>query len=96
MIKYYRAQINWIIPENGGRKRIPPKGTKYAPIIRLSENKDDVWSIVFMCPDFSITNEIVFSFLADADQRIVFEREREYILYEGGKKVADLSNINLF
>ena len=29
MIKYYRAQINWIIPENGGRKRIPPKGTKY-------------------------------------------------------------------
>ena len=84
------SKIEWVSAENGGRKRIPPAGTRYCPIISLDDNEEAVimWSIDFICPDFTKTNMIEFSFLADDAPIEKIVLNEKYYLYEGNKIIA--------
>lgn len=91
MEEYFEALIKWISAEEGGRKELPRQGTRYCPIIRLTEEKNNVdWSIDFVCPDFSESSEIEFEFLADRAPRWLVKTGIQYGLYEGRKKVAEI------
>ena len=84
MIKYYEARIEWIAHEQGGRKEIPPEGTRYCPLIKI--NGEDC-SIDFICPEFSVTSIIKFKFFSN---QICYNLSANdsYELFEGEKKVA--------
>lgn len=86
MSKDFSAKIEWIPHNEGGRKKYPPKETRYCPMI----NVDDVtsWSIDFICPDFSETDFISFRFLVDEAPNDAITMGAKYDLYEGGKRVA--------
>lgn len=91
----FTAHIEWIAYENGGRRSVPPKGTRYCPLIRLCENERCVeWSIDFICPDFSETNLVDFSFLVKEAPINLVELDREYDVFEGAKKVAKIRVIS--
>lgn len=89
MNKKHLAKITWFSEDEGGRKIIPPEGVRYCPIIGTVQ-ENNIWSIDFICPDFSKTNIIEFSFLsADAPEGLIALNER-YCLFEGTKKVAEI------
>lgn len=83
----YIAKIQWLSNENGGRKKLPPKNTRYCPIIQL-DNDEKKYSIDFICPDFSKTDLIEFSFLVDNAPTELIENNHYYDLSEGEKTVA--------
>ena len=84
------SKIEWVSFEKGGRRLIPPKGTRYCPIIMLDDEEGKKWSIDFVCPDFSETDLIEFSFLVDDAPTEKIILKKTYDLYEGNKKVARL------
>ena len=91
MKAYFISKIEWVSFEKGGRRVIPPKGTRYCPIIMLDGEEGKKWSIDFICPDFNETDLIEFSFLVDDDaptEKII--PKKTYDLFEGNKKVARL------
>ena len=91
MKRYYVAAIKWISNDKGGRKSIPREGTRYCPLVRICKADSRVdWSIDFVCPDFSITNNIEFRFLVNDVPDNLIEKHATYGLYEGNKHVADL------
>lgn len=94
MIKYFISQIDWIPYEEGGRKKFPPEGVRYCPLIRINgvANYED-WSIDFICPDFEKTNLIKFKFLVDNAPYELIKNNMNYYIYEGNKKVAKLKII---
>ena len=83
----YIAKIQWLLNENGGGKKQPPKNTRYCPIIQL-DNNEMKYSIDFICPDFSKTDLIEFSFLVDNAPTELVENNHYYDLSEGEKTVA--------
>lgn len=90
--QYYIARITWISED--GRKNIPPEATRYCPIIDLP-TESETWSIDFVCPDFEKTDVIEFSFLAlNAPDHMIHKNEK-YDLYEGSKKVAQITIIGI-
>ncbi len=90
MKSYYIAKIEWVSFEKGGRRVIPPIGTRYCPLIMLDDEKEKKWSIDFVCPDFNKTDLIEFSFLVDGAPTEKIILKKTYDLYEGKKKVAKL------
>lgn len=86
MTEYFISSINWIPSEKGGRNKVPPKGTRYCPMIRFCNNED--WSIDFICPDFEETDMIEFKFLVGNAPRGGVEIDKNYAVYEGNKLVA--------
>lgn len=87
----FNARIEWISYENGGRRCVPPQGTRYCPLIRLYEKERCVeWSINFVCPDFNETDLIDFAFLAKEAPIDLVELNKEYDIFEGAKKVAKI------
>lgn len=86
----FTATIQWLSPEDGGRKKLPPKGTRYCPLLRLDTNDKESWSIDCICPDFEQTDLIEFSFLVDEAPTEKIIIKKTYDLYEGNKKVAKL------
>ena len=90
MKTYFISQIEWVSFEKGGRRVIPPKGIRYCPIIMIDGKEREKWSIDFVCPDFSETDLIEFSFLVDDAPTEKIKIEKTYDLYEGNKKVAKL------
>ena len=90
MKRYYIASVKWISLENGGRK-MPCKGTRYCPIIRLNQVNDyEDWSIDFICPDFSKESHIRFKFLVDNGPDHLIKINQKYEICEGNKKVAEI------
>ncbi len=87
---YFFSKIEWVSVEKGGRNNISLKGTRYCPIIMIDDEEGKKWSIDFVCPDFSETDLIEFSFLVDdaPTEKIIIKKT--YDLYEGNKKVAKL------
>lgn len=83
----FTATIKWLSSENGCRKKLPPEGTRFCPIIKLGE-EEKKWSIDFICPDFTKTDLIEFSFLVDDAPTDMVEINHYYDLCEGEKKVA--------
>lgn len=95
MNKFFVASISWISFEEGGRKIIPPKGTRYCPLIHLNDEMYCAdWSIDFICPNFSKTNVINFKFLAKNAPYHLIKRGEKYEIYEGRKKVAKIDIID--
>ena len=91
MKSYFTAHIEWIAYENGGRRCIPPQGTRYCPLIRLYEKERcGEWSIDFICPDFNETDLIDFVFLAQEAPSGLVELNKEYDIFEGAKKVEKI------
>lgn len=91
MERYYVANLEWISSDKGGRKSIPREGTRYCPLVRICKDEGSVdWSIDFVCPDFSITNNKKFKFLVNNAPDNLIEKNIEYGLYEGNKHVAEL------
>ena len=86
MKKSFIAEIKWIPFEEDGRRSIPAEGVRYCPIIDLGTSEN--WSIDFVCPDFSKTNMIKFSFLAENAPENLLETSKKYILREGNREVA--------
>lgn len=80
------AHIEWIPYEKGGRKSIPPIGTRYCPIIRTANNEG--WSIDFIVPDSMNSDMFMFRFLSDSAPRDLICVGKSYDVYEGLKKVA--------
>ena len=88
MNRCYIAEIEWIPFEKGGRRKAPAEGVRYCPIIDLGTSEN--WSIDFVCPDFSKTNMIKFSFLSESAPDNLIESSQKYMLKEGARKVACL------
>ena len=94
MNNYFTAHIEWMSYDNGGRRTIPPQGTRYCPLIQLYEKERCVeWSIDFICPDFSKTDLIQFCFLVEDAPTNLIEMNGEYNIFEGAKKVAKIKVI---
>lgn len=90
MKMYYFAHIEWMAYEDGGRRTIPPKGTRYCPLIRLDNGvKQSEWSIDFICPDLNDT-VIKFCFICDDAPCSLLKIDKEYNLYEGLRAVAKI------
>lgn len=91
MGKYFSAQIDWISLENGGRKTIPPDGTRYSPIIKVAD-KDFYgdWSVDFICTKIINGNQMIvnLSFLSPNAPESMLEKGKKIYLLEGDKKVA--------
>ena len=97
MRNYYIAQIKWLSNTEGGRKKIPPKGTRYCPLIRIYNKVNyEEWSIDFMCPDFTKTNIINFNFLAKDVSHNLIEKDKSYEIYEGNKRVAEIKIVDKY
>ena len=84
---YFRSTIQWLSQDDGGRKNIPSLGTRYCPLIKIDGCKD-AWSIDFICPDFTRTDKIQFSFLVDDAPKDMIDVAKHFDLFEGAKKVA--------
>ena len=96
MKKGFKAKINWMMHKDGGRKNLPSQGTRYCPLIQInSGEKQSVWSIDFVCPNFKETNIISFTFLVEDAPDELLESNKIYNIYEGAKKVAELEIIEL-
>lgn len=94
MKNYFTARIEWMSYENGGRRNVPPQGTRYCPLIQLHEKDRCVeWSIDFICPDFSKTDLIHFCFLVENAPTNLIELNEEYNVFEGAKRVAKIKVI---
>lgn len=97
MKKHFAATINWISYEKGGRKKALKEGARYCPLIRIVHGADyEEWSIDFICPDFTKTKVIDFTFLADAVPSHMLEKNTSYGIYEGSKKVAEIEIIEIY
>ncbi len=88
MKKYFISRIEWIPLEKGGRRSIPPEGTRYCPIIRLDEEEKKSWRIDFVCPNINKTAIIEFFFFSDDAPIEKIQINKAYDLYEGSKMVA--------
>lgn len=88
MKKNFCATIVWKTFEQGGRKNVPPEGTRYCPLIKLNEN--ELWSVDFICPDYSKCNIINFSMLSNDAPIELIVKGKIYNLYEGQKLVASI------
>ena len=86
--RYFVAEIEWIPFEEGGRRSVPYEGARYCPIIDLGTS--ETWSIDFICPDFSKTNTVKFSFLSENAPEDLIEISKKYRLKEGSRDVAYL------
>lgn len=96
MKEYFISSINWMPREKGGREKIPPKGTRYCPMIRLCNNaKSEDWSIDFICPDFEKTDIIKFKFLVDDAPKGGVEIDKRYAIYEGNRLVANIKILKI-
>lgn len=90
---FFKSKITWYSQADGGRKNIPSVGIRYCPIIKIDICKNS-WSIDFICPDFTKTDIIQFSFLVDDAPKDIIEVGKNYDLYEGGRKVALVSVVD--
>ena len=96
MKEYFVSSINWISYENGGRKKVPPKGTRYCPMLQICHNtKIEDWSIDFICPDFEETDMIEFKFLVNDVPSGLLEKDEKYFIYEGNKLVAQIKILEI-
>ncbi|WP_022779468.1 hypothetical protein [Butyrivibrio sp. AE3009] len=89
MRKYFKGKIAWLSKEEGGREIIYPEGTKYGPVIKWKNGSS--WSLFMICPDFSKTDEVRFTFLVDEapyDEVMIGD---VYDLHEGSKVVGRLT-----
>lgn len=94
MKKYFISQIDWIPYEEGGRKKVPPEGVRYCPLIRINGLVGyEEWSIDFICPNFEKTNIIKFQFLVEDAPCELIEKNMNYNIYEGNRKVAKIKII---
>ena len=92
MSNYFNASIVWKSFEEGGRRIIPPEGTRYCPLIHLFDERKQVeWSIDFICPNFSETNIITFCFVAKDAPYDLLKVSGNYKLFEGSKHVATIT-----
>ena len=91
MKKYFIAHIYWKSFREGGRRKIPPEGTRYCPLLDFScKNLNAQWSIDFICPNFEETDKIEFKFLVDDAPCELLEVGEFYDVREGGKVVAKI------
>lgn len=96
MKEYFVSLINWIPYKEGGRKQLPPKGTRYCPVLRVFRNtKIEDWSIDFICPDFEETDKIEFKFLVSNAPSELLKINEIYNVFEGGKFVAQIRIIEI-
>lgn len=95
MKKYFISSIEWISYEKGGRKKLPVKGTRYCPLLRIYHNNVfEDWSMDFVCPDYTETDIIEFKFLVDDAPYELLKISEKYDVYEGNKKVAQVKIID--
>lgn len=95
MKKMFLSKIKWIAYENGGRRMIPPKNTRYSPIMRIDAHTNQDWSIEFICPDFNGTDMINFCFLSEDAPYNKVTCNVWYNVYEGNKKVAEIKIVEI-
>lgn len=85
------AKIAWIKPQDGGKKKIPPIGMMFYPMIKIDTIKEIInWSLVLINKEFidvhKTTAEI--KFLMDNAPHYLLKSGVEFTLYEGAKKIA--------
>lgn len=93
----HNVKIEWLTFEEGGRKKIPPKG-KYFSVARFPEDtnwQNNAWSVVFELESpmhkygKSITLGTVVFLVDNAPQERMLNHS-SFEIYEGPKKVADV------
>ena len=95
MIKtFFNAKVKWIDHNAGGRINKPCLGARYYPIIRISDNEH--WSIDCICPDFEITDLMVFTMFSDLAPTERILENTYYGLYEGNNRVAEVFIISRY
>ena len=87
-----KAQINWTLPEDGGRKNILPIGMRYCPIIVFESGQSDktLWSAEIY--NTSINDRISIadlSYLADDAPYHLLQTKNKFFLYEGQRVIAE-------
>ncbi len=91
MKRYFQAGIVWISFDRGERKTLPNEGARYCPLIRMPKDEKYIdWSIDFICPDFTKSDNIVFQFLVDTAPSYLVRKNEKYVVFEGNKKVAEI------
>ncbi len=91
MKSYVVAKVSWLSFEEGGRKKIPPKGTRYCPIIKVNNvNLHGEWSVDFMCTEIDQNRKCVvrLGFLSPKAPIQLLVKDTGFELFEGNKKVA--------
>ena len=87
------ARISWVRPEDGGRKTLPTSTTYYATT--MLPNSDAAWTVVLQFERPLGIREYdsccQFDFLVDDAPREELRKIARLTLYEGPRKVADLS-----
>jgi len=93
----YPVRIEWLPPDEGGRKSIP-LGGKYYSVSRFPEDEawqSNAWSVVFELKKKTVEGEIIVSygtvgFLMDAAPKERMEKYDCFEIYEGPQKVANV------
>jgi len=88
-----KAQIDWILKENGGRKNILPVGMRYCPIIVFEneQSSSSLWSAEVYNTEINTRQSIAdVSYLSEDAPHHIFEQTgRKFFLYEGQSVVAE-------
>lgn len=91
------VKIEWVGADKGGRKSIPSEG-KYYSVAKFPEYtvwQNNAWSVVFELEKKQLEGESIISFgavdfLMDTAPKERMEKYRQFEIYEGPKKVADV------
>lgn len=85
------AKIVWIKPQDGGKKKIPPVGMMFYPMIKINTDEEIInWSLVLINKEFNDAYETTaeMKFLMDNAPHFLLKSGIEFTLYEGAKKIA--------
>ncbi|CNC70083.1 hypothetical protein [Yersinia similis] len=93
----YPVKIEWLPLDKGGRKSVP-LGGKYYAVARFPEDviwQNNAWSVVFELDKQEVEGEIIISygtvdFLMDTAPKERMEKNCQFEIYEGPKKVASV------
>ena len=85
------AKIVWIKPQDGGKRKIPPVGMAFYPMIKIETDNEMInWSLVVINKEFIDVYETAseMKFLMDNAPHYLLKTGIEFILYEGAKEIA--------
>ena len=92
MKKFVQAQLNWTLPENGGRKNILPVGMRYCPMIvfESEQSGDTLWSAELYNKQVNERISLAdLSYLSAEAPFHLLNKGNKFLLYEGQSVVAE-------
>ena len=85
------AKVVWVKPEEGGKKKIPPVGMMFYPMIKIDGDKERInWSLVLVNKEFIDRYQTIatIKFIMDNAPQHLLRSGSEFTLYEGARIIA--------